>query len=291
MREKLVRINSADGLEMPGILYSPEHETDKLVVHVHGINGNFYENRFLDYIAEVYTDCGYAFVTFDNRGKGYGSDRYRGNELIYTGAMFERFEDCLPDLDGVLNWADTNGYKNIILHGHSYGCNKVLYYYAKRKSPNISRIIILAPCDVSGLLKAATPVEIYEKAVSDADRLIAAGKPDELISFPFFATGRVSAGTFAADFMTGGENDFLRYREGAEYDCGFLKDIDVPVFACFGSIDNLVLSQPAETVIGYLEHNLKEVCTAVVDGANHGFQERYTELEGIMREYFESFCG
>lgn len=290
MKEKLVRINSADGIEMPGILYTPDAGSHKLIIHVHGINGNFYENRFIDYTAEAYTAHGYAYVTFDNRGKGYGSDRYRGNELIYTGAMFERFKDSLLDIDGVLDWAKELGYNEFILHGHSYGCNKVLYYYAKRRDPMIKRIIILAPCDVPGLLKAVTPQEAYERAVADADALLAANKPDELISFPFFATGKVSAGTMDADFIPGGENDFLRYRDGSDHDCELLKSIDIPVFACFGSLDNLVLSQPSETVIEYLEHNINDVEIMVVEGANHGFQDRYEEIKSTVSDYFDSFC-
>lgn len=289
MREKLVRINSSDGIEMPGILYTPEDGSDKIIIHVHGINGNFYENKFLDYIAEAYTDHGYAFVTFDNRGKGYASDRYMGNELIYTGAMYERFADSLLDLDGMVSWSKENGYKEIILHGHSYGCNKVLYYYAKRKDPVIKRIMILSPCDVPGLLKSIAPAEVYKKAVSEADRLIALGKADELISFPFFATGKVSAGTFSADFFTGGENDFLCYRKGIEYDCDLLKEIDVPVFACFGNLDELVLSQPEEIVRGYLKHNIKDIEISVIDGANHGFHERCEELKTVVNRVVEAF--
>ena len=48
MKQELVRINSIDGLEEVGLLYSPINGTDRIVIHVHGLNGNFYENRFLD---------------------------------------------------------------------------------------------------------------------------------------------------------------------------------------------------------------------------------------------------
>ena len=44
MKQDLVRIKSIDNIEMVGILYTPEYETKKIVIHVHGLNGNFYEN-------------------------------------------------------------------------------------------------------------------------------------------------------------------------------------------------------------------------------------------------------
>ena len=67
MKQELVRINSIDNIEQPGILYTPDDNTTKIVIHVHGLNGNFYENRFLDTLAKTYTDNNYAFLTFNNR--------------------------------------------------------------------------------------------------------------------------------------------------------------------------------------------------------------------------------
>ena len=49
MKQELIRINSLDKIEQVGILYTSIVETKKIVIHVHGLNGNFYENRFLDF--------------------------------------------------------------------------------------------------------------------------------------------------------------------------------------------------------------------------------------------------
>ena len=53
MKQELVRINSIDDIEQVGILYAPNNITNKIVIHVHGLNGNFYENKFLDTLAEM----------------------------------------------------------------------------------------------------------------------------------------------------------------------------------------------------------------------------------------------
>ena len=71
MKLELVRINSSDGIQLPGILYTPESNTKRIVIHIHGLNGNFYENNFLDEISKSYTNRGYAFLTFNNRGRGF----------------------------------------------------------------------------------------------------------------------------------------------------------------------------------------------------------------------------
>ena len=46
MNQELIRINSLDGIEQVGILYTPMVETKKIVIHVHGLNGNFMKIDF-----------------------------------------------------------------------------------------------------------------------------------------------------------------------------------------------------------------------------------------------------
>lgn len=145
MRQELVRINSIDGIEQPGVLSTPNVNTDKVVIHVHGLNGNFYENRFLDILAKTYIDKNYAFLTFNNRGRDFITELLKGDEPTIIGGSLERFKDCILDIDGVVNWVKERGYREIILEGHSYGCNKVLYYYNQKKDENIKKIVLLAP--------------------------------------------------------------------------------------------------------------------------------------------------
>lgn len=106
MKQELVRINSMDEIEQPGILYIPDKTTDKIVIHVHGLNGNFYENRFLDTLAKSYTDKGYAFLTFNNRGKDFIAELLKGDGFTVIGGSLERFKDCILDIEGVVSWVN-----------------------------------------------------------------------------------------------------------------------------------------------------------------------------------------
>lgn len=139
MKQELIRINSIDGIEMVGILYEPEEKSNKIVIHVHGLCGNFYENRFLDILAKSYTNKGISFLTFNNRGTNFISELLKGNNFEIIGGCYERFIDCLLDIEGAINYVKEKGYNNIILEGHSYGCNKVIYYYNKKKDNSISK--------------------------------------------------------------------------------------------------------------------------------------------------------
>ncbi len=281
MKQELVRINSTDNIEQPGILFSPEQATDKVVVHVHGLNGNFYENRFIDDLAKAYTDNNYAFLTFNNRGRDFITELLKGDSYTIIGGSLERFIDCLLDIEGVINWVKQRGYKEIILEGHSYGCNKVLYYYQHKKDNSIKKIVLLAPCDIpKESIKFLSEAE-YEKARLEATRLVQEGKENELIDFSVMANGKIAAGTYYYDFLPGGENDFIRY--GEKNNNLVLESIDIPTLVIFGDIDECVLTEPIDVVINYLTNSIKECKVEVIKDADHLFSKKEKELYKIIR--------
>lgn len=284
MKQELVRINSIDNIEQPGILYSPDNDTNKIVIHVHGLNGNFYENRFLDTIAKSYTDNNYAFLTFNNRGRDFITELLKGDDFTIIGGSLERFKDCILDIDGIVNWVNNKGYNEIILEGHSYGCNKVLYYYNHKKSDNIKKIVLLAPCDIPSEGKKFLSKEEYDKAKSDSTRLVQEGKESDLIDFSVMANGKIAAGTYYYDFLPGGENDFIRYVDGANGKSEILNSIDIPTLIIFGDVDECVLTQPIEIVKEYLTNNINDCNIQIIEGADHSYAGRYEDLGKVIKE-------
>lgn len=284
MKQELVRINSIDNIEQPGILYSPNNDTNKIVIHVHGLNGNFYENRFLDTIAKSYTDNNYAFLTFNNRGRDFITELLKGDDFTIIGGSLERFKDCILDIDGIVNWVKNKGYNEIILEGHSYGCNKVLYYYNHKKSDNIKKIVLLAPCDIPSEGKKFLSKEEYDKAKSDSIRLVQEGKESDLIDFSVMANGKIAAGTYYYDFLPGGENDFIRYVDGANGKSEILNSIDIPTLIIFGDVDESVLTQPIEIVKEYLTNNINDCNIQIIEGADHSYAGRYEYLGKVIKE-------
>lgn len=287
MKQELVRINSIDEIEQPGILYSPNKETDKIVIHVHGLNGNFYENRFLDVLAKSYTDKNYAFLTFNNRGRDFITELLKGNDFTIIGGSLERFKDCILDIDGVVNWVKEKGYKEIILEGHSYGCNKVLYYYKHRKNDSIKKIVLLAPCDIPSEGKKFLSEEEYNKAKEESTRLVQENKENELIDFSVMANGKIAAGTYFNDFLPNGENDFIRYVDGINGKSKVLNTIDIPTLVIFGDVDECVLTQPINVVKEYLKNNLSNCNIQIIEGADHSYTGRYEELGKVIKNNME----
>lgn len=282
MKQEFVRINSVDGVEQPGILYTPDEPTEKISIHVHGLNGNFYENKFLDTLAKAYTNNNYAFLTFNNRGSGFITELSTVDGSAIIGGSLERFKDCLLDIGGVVDWVKEKGYKSIILQGHSYGCNKVLYYYHHKKDESIKKIVLLAPCDIPSEVKMFLGEEEFKIAKEESTRLVNEGREDELIDFPVMANKKIAAGTFYFDFLSGGENDFIKYSGGVDGKSKILNDVDIPALIIFGSKDVCVLTEPIDIVKGYLENNISNAKIHIIEDADHSYTNKYEELGEII---------
>lgn len=284
MIQELVRINSIDGIEMPGILYRPHEDTKKIVIHVHGLNGNFYENRFIDILAKTYTYKNIAFLTFNNRGKDFISELIKGDETKIIGGCLERFKDCVLDIEGVVNWAKGKKYNEIMLEGHSYGCNKVIYYYTKKKDSDIKKIILLAPCEIPAECKKFLSKEEYEKAKNESTKLVTHNKENELIDFSVTTNGKIAAGTYYYDFLPGGENDFIKYSDGINGKSQILNNIEIPVLITFGDKDECVLTESMDVVKCYLTNNIKYCNIKIIEGADHSYKNKENELGKIINK-------
>jgi pimeloyl-ACP methyl ester carboxylesterase len=105
-----------------------------LLVIVHGMGGNFYRSALKKEWLRACGRYGFDVLTFNNRG----SDR---------DVAFERFGDCVADLDAALAAGRRLGYRRFVLLGHSTGCQKITLYQARRQNPAVRALVLAAPAD------------------------------------------------------------------------------------------------------------------------------------------------
>jgi len=182
LKGELVRFTTSDNLELQGILYEPQNKTDKAVIHIHGWTGNFYENVFIEYIAQACLSKGYAFLSFNTRGAGFVQEFLRKSEntveYIKIGGSLEKFEDCLIDIKAAISFLKIEGFSEFILEGHSTGCQKALYYSHKSNDRGIKGLIFLEPADDPSIIKRIL-AERYEEAIRYATELVKDGKQND----------------------------------------------------------------------------------------------------------------
>ena len=280
MKEKFIRFRATDGIELCGILYSPNEESIKTVIHVHGLAGNFYENRFVSNLAQMYTSKGYNFLTFNNRGTGYFSDLLKQGDpaaFVKGGGAYEKFEECIYDIDGIIKYVRESGTKEIILQGHSYGCNKVVYYYNQVPSDDISRIILLAPCDIVEEIKVFFG-ENYNNCLDQAKKLIENDEGQEVIDSPLFPL-TFSSDTFMTDWQRNSKADIFRYSVD-NFVHEELNSINIPVLIEIGNKDNCVFVVDKEKVDYFFENTLKNAVFKInyIEDAPHNYLNSETKL-------------
>lgn len=285
LKGELVRINTKDGLELQGLLYEPERKAGNAIVHVHAWVGNFYENRFLDYISKEVTSGGTAFLSVNNRGSGIVTDIIKSDtskgRYIRIGGSLEKFEDCIYDISAATDFVSDRGYDKIILEGHSLGCQKVAFYKYETNDRRVVGEILLAPVDDVAYVKRLLGKN-YEASMELAEEMVENGMgdkpvPEELAYYPLMPAKRWL------------EVSSPKTRHGQVFDySGELKEIrnaNCPVLAIFGSKDGYE-SGPEEK-LETLKNRVKNCHIKLFEGANHWFAGQENELARLIADWIK----
>ncbi len=249
MKTSFHRIYTNDGLELHGLLHEPNNESRTVLAQVHGMAGNFYENKYLDSLADTLTKNNIAFSPFNNRGNGHITTFVKKNndkiEYIKAGNAYERFEDCLIDIKSHIDFLESQGFTNIHLSGHSLGAPKVVYYLAKSQDKRIKSLILLSPADMVGLIKD-NEQSLKEETI-EAERLLDQGKGNNLLSKEIWDEYPISANTYLNFFGNDSEIGVLNFHKKDD-DFKALSLIKQPIFTVMGRKDD-VLIVPIEEIM------------------------------------------
>lgn len=191
--ERLVYTDTLDGLKLRGALLrrSVAQKTARpLVIWVHTRQQNFSEPEYIGIGHLVATD-GCDFLSVDTRGHDFGS-WYRTSEgPILYGSAWERFSDCVYDLDAWVDFAADAGYRHVILAGHGFGGAKVLHFAAQRQRPEIVAVALAS----SG---AAARDKFTDEAHQLAHEMVETGRGRDLM--PWGTGGDTYDSTVSADW-------------------------------------------------------------------------------------------
>ncbi len=138
-----------------------------LILFLHGMHSNFYRSQLKKAFLTRSHARGCDVLTFNNRG-------------AEQRVAHERFEDCLRDIDAVLTFARRQGYRRFVLAGHSTGCQKSVFYQARRQNPAIKGIVLLAPGDDYALARRAAGPR-FDEWVQRARDWVAQGRGDDVM--------------------------------------------------------------------------------------------------------------
>lgn len=232
MKNKLVQVVTSDGLYIHGY-YSPSSDKKYVVLHIHGSEGNFYENNFVHVLTKELENSNIGFLTVNTRGNGKDTEFNTVNgDYRRIGTKYELLEEAHLDISAWLNFLISEGYENMFLQGHSLGTMKaVRYLFEGEHKDKVNKLILLSPFDKKGMMK----VNDLEKLLSIASDKVNEGKGKEIVTKEF-GDMELSYNTFISWYK---QDELGRVFEfsSPNYDFPVLKSIDIPTKIIVGSKD------------------------------------------------------
>lgn len=273
MKTTFCRTVTSDKLRLDGLLFEPNKKSKTAILHIHGMTGNFYENVFIDSMAEEYTKAGYAFLTSNNRGHDHIADfQIIGQKENYKriGDVFEKIEDCILDIEAWLKFLKQKKYEVLILQGHSLGAVKAVYYLSNCASSPFVALVLASPPDMLGLVRVESEKNNFKRNLSEAKRSTKKMRGDILLKNKTWNWYYKSACSYLNFFADGSKTDvFPILRNG---DFKELENIKIPILAFYGGTDDAVVFSPKKDLEVIKKHikNPKSK-TLLVGTASHSY--------------------
>ncbi len=301
VKGELVSFRATDGGVLAGFLCMPKGRTNVAILHLHGLNSAFYKVLPLK-LGEGLARQGITFLSIQNRGS-YNEfalnqsktirvyNKHRG---MIAGGGFEKFEECVFDIQGATKYLNSIGIKRVYLQGHSTGCQKSVYYSMGTNDKAVKGIILLGAVDDYNLWKS----DIYGNWGKDRQgfRKAVAFAKSKLKKNPSFAMSarykdiRYTAKRFLSFTDLGNvEARIFNYESPKMREFGRVR---VPILAVFGADDEFLL-KPARESLRLLGRNTRSVdfMGVLIKNANHGFFGKEGELSSLISKWVKVMEG
>ncbi|MFA6268237.1 MAG: DUF1749 domain-containing protein [archaeon] len=266
LQGELIEFTTKDGVTLNGFIQKSKPNNKSIVIHQHGLSGNFYYSTLAFDLPLGLTGTKYDFFSSNNRGSGLIT-RFKTKQGKKTiGTAFEKFEDCVFDIDAAIKVAQERGYKEIVLSGQSTGCQKIAYYQSKTQSKKIKALLLLAPGDDYNSQKMELGKK-FVKVIKLAKKMVATKKGNSFLpplGYLFTAKRYLS---------NAGEKSNEAQLFNYAGKLNLFSKIKIPMLAMFGSKEKYLERTPAEALQKLREvTKSKKLITVEVAGANHQFQ-------------------
>lgn len=276
---QLVQTSTSDNLLLHGF-FIPSSNKKEATLHIHGFEGNFYENYFVHLLASGFQQKELAFLSVNTRGNSKETEfKTTAGEYKIIGARYELLEEAHLDISAWIEFLLNQGYQTINLMGHSLGTYKVVrYLFEGKHKDKINKLVLLAPFDKKGIL-ISTGRATVETLLNKAQQFVDQGKQNELINSKFDDIV-LSYKTFISWYK---QDDLSRVFEfcSADYDFPVLQKIQVPTKIIVGSKDEYFhLTNPdhPEEAMNLMLKKIPHARGVIIPEVNHSYSPHEDQM-------------
>jgi dienelactone hydrolase len=281
--EEVIYVMSRDTIFYAGLLFHPKKELAKpvAIVWVHGWGVNFYSPSYIS-IGRTFAEKGYMFISVNTRMHDLANvEGYKGGKRVRGGGYWGIASDQTKDIAAWIDFAESKGFKKIILIGHSAGAAAVREYQSERQDNRVAGLVL-----ASGSVDPSPPIDSSQYV--QALPLMSENKGEELIkdpkrSFPSY----ISAATFM-DIATSPPEykDFF----GVHVSGAGITKIHFPILAFYGTNDDVGNEKTLEllkTSIQKQPTGPVSVTTAMIKGADHMYMGQEAQIVEVSTKWIE----
>ncbi len=290
---RLVRFETADGIDLAGALFEPKRATTRAAVFVHGTGGaSVFEARRTNLLAREFLARGIAWFPFNNRGAQLV--RRAGDKL--GGMAYERIRDGVHDIDGALRELRRRGYRDLTLIGHSTGANKIALYDHYTRRNFAKRYVFAGGGDDTGLAYEQLGPRKFAAMLGKARTMIRERRGDELVSVPI-APAPMSWRSFYDTANPNGDYNvfpFLEAMRGVRLSrrprFRHLRGIRKPSLFLYGDRDEYCYGDVSGCVAALADAlgPKPNIELAIVRDADHGFRGREHDFARVIIDWIEA---
>ena len=264
-----------DNLMLQGT-YFDSNKKDVCILFIHGQAQSIVGNEFAYKWGKYFSSNGISFLYGHNRGYdfiNYMSDK-NGN-FVYNGATFELFEDSLKDIQVWVNKIKELGYKKIVLFGHSFGCNKALYYLSKYQN-DIDGVIFASAPDMVGITKIeeANFDELYNESISCSE--------NKILSKLVCGTDYISTKTFINQTTENTPIDNFPIERNPEI-FEQLSKISIPILSFCGSDEYPTYLK--QELLKEKAINCNDYSFKIIENTNHFYKNKEAEVSKMIKQW------
>lgn len=275
MRVELIRVSTTDGLTLHGAYAAPQGRKRVGVLYIHGLTSNFYfDTPRWEAIAKTGRRSGIGVLALNTRGHdiltSFKRRRGKKTQRLVLGAAAERFQDSIHDVRAGIQFLKTNGYRKVILVGHSTGANKALYAASKIGGRSVTGVVLAGGVSDIAMRKKELG-ENFNRNIVAVRRFAKRFGKDTFLP-RVLSGGHWTAGRYLSLFDSDSAENVFPY-PGLRSSWRTLRAVRVPILVVLGKEDEY-LDRPASDVAAIMlanAQNPRRFQAELIDGANHGF--------------------
>ena len=281
MKYEYVETITKSNIKLNGMMIN--NNNDKCVLYIPGMGASFFDSDFARSLMTYLANNNYDFIFGHNQGsfqiisyKYLREDGKWKNKIL--GTTFEDYNECINDIDAWIKYAESLGKKEIILIGHSRGCNKIVSYLSRKKAPAVSKIVLLSPQDMSNFNDLEMHIGMYEESKKNVED----GNENKLLEKRFLDFAYVSSKVYL-DIVDNIDANNIPYKL-IKGDFKQFEKIDKDILVVIGTKDG------GENSKKYMEEvckHSKKCQYALINDANHTYDNKFEELNKVLLDYLE----